>query len=129
MDLHQQREQDLNEHIKKDLELQKKLEDQFRYEENEKEKEKLKNQIQEVKNSIVNYKSELNSLEFTEQDQVSLVSIMTTITFMELDMVTRGILCMPIPADSNFVVLPPGEKMLKLKKIQNLELQLEFLVL
>lgn len=38
---------------------------------------------------------------------------MTTITFRELDMVTQGILCMPIPADPNFVVLPPREKMLK----------------
>ena len=38
MDLYQQREQHLKEHINKDLELQKKLEDKLRYEDNENEK-------------------------------------------------------------------------------------------
>lgn len=112
MDLHQ-RKKDLLAHIKQDLELQKKLEDQRRYEDDEKKKQKLNNQIQEVIRSINTYQVELDSIGSSKQEQESLLSAMTAITFKELSLVTQGILCMPIPSDINFQVLPPVEKMLK----------------
>ncbi|MEM7555023.1 MAG: hypothetical protein AAF378_13145 [Cyanobacteria bacterium P01_A01_bin.84] len=112
MDSYQQREQDLKEHIKEDLELQKKLEDKKRCENDEKEKKKLEQQIEEVKNSILNYKSELESLP-SIAEQESLNNAMTKITFVELDMVTNGILRMPLPTESNYNIIPPIEKMSK----------------
>jgi hypothetical protein len=111
--LHQQRKNDLEEHIEEELKLQKKLEDELRLAQEPQQKEKLKKQIEEFKNRISTYSSELNSLHASKQEQETLVHAMTAITFRELYMVTQGILCMPIPTEPNFFVLPPVEKMLK----------------
>ena len=113
MDLHQQRKHDLEEHIKQDLTLQKQFEDDLRFAQDPQHKAKLKKEIKEVKSRIANYENELNSPYQSQQDQASLVNAMTNITFRELDLVTEGILCMSIPSDANFFVLPPVEKMLK----------------
>lgn len=113
MEPHHQRKQDLQENIKAELTLQKELEDDLRLAEDPKQKTKLKKEIKEVKSRITDYKNELSSLEPSPQEQASLVSAMTNITFRELDVVTRGIICMPIPSEPNFFVLPPVEKMLK----------------
>lgn len=65
-----------------------------------------------MKNSILNYKIELDSLsQITEQE--SLNNAMTNITFGELDMVTNGILRMPFSTESNYNIIPPIEKMSK----------------
>lgn len=113
MDLHQRRKNDLEENIKEELKLQKELEDDLRLTQEPQQKAKLKKQIKEVKSRIADYKSELDSPCNSKQEQESLVKAMTTITFRELNTVTQGILCMPIPANSNFTVFPPVEKMLK----------------
>jgi hypothetical protein len=110
---HHQRKQDLQENIKAELTLQKELEDDLRLADDPKQKTKLKKEIKEVKTRVTDYKNELSSLEQSPQEQASLVSAMTNITFRELDVVTQGIICMPIPSDPNFSVLPPVEKMLK----------------
>lgn len=113
MEQHQQRKNDLEEHIEEELKLQKKLEDELRLAQEPQQKEKLKKQIKEFKNRISTYNSELDSLYRSKQEQETLVHAMTAITFRELDMVTQGILCMPISTEPNFFVLPPVEKMLK----------------
>lgn len=113
MDLHQQRKNDLEEFIKKDLNLQKQLEDDLRLAQEPQQKEKLNKQIEEIKTRIATYEGEIGSLHGSKQKQESLVNAMTAITFRELQMVTQGILCMPIPAETNYVVLPPVKKMLK----------------
>lgn len=113
MEPHHQRKQDLQENIKAELTLQKELEDDLRLADDPKQKTKLKKEIKEVKTRVTDYKNELSSLEQSPQEQASLVSAMTNITFRELDVVTQGIICMPIPSDPNFSVLPPVEKMLK----------------
>lgn len=111
--MHRQRKNDLEEHIKKDLKLQKESEDELRLAQEPILREKIGKQIQEFKNRITDYKNELNSLCSSNQEQDFLVSAMTAITFRELDMVTQGILCMPVPTAANYIVLQPIEKMLK----------------
>lgn len=113
MEPHHQREQDLTEHIKEELTMQKQLEDDLRLAQDPKQKARLKKDIKEVKSRIADYQIELDSLRQSQQEQASLVTAMTNITFRELDMVTQGIICMPIPSDANFFVTTPVEKMLK----------------
>ncbi|MFS0519755.1 hypothetical protein ACEYW6_34365 [Nostoc sp. UIC 10607] len=113
MNMHQQRKNDIEKHINEELILQKELEDDLRLAQEPQQKTKFKKQIKEVKSRISEYKTELDSLSDHPQKQESLVSAMTTLTFRELDMVTQGILCMPISAEVNYTVLPPVPKMLK----------------
>ncbi|HAX80618.1 MAG TPA: hypothetical protein DCY88_33475 [Cyanobacteria bacterium UBA11372] len=112
MDQHQQRKHDLEEHIKEELTLQKQLEDELRFTQDPQQEAKIKKQIKKVKSRINDYQSQLDALCQSQQEQYSLVSAMTNITFRELDMVTQGIICMPIPSDANFLVTAPVEKML-----------------
>ncbi|MGD1912069.1 MAG: DUF2326 domain-containing protein [Rivularia sp. (in: cyanobacteria)] len=81
MDWHQQREEDLNEHIKKDLELQKKLEDQLRVVDDEKNKEKLKNDIEEVKKQRIAHESEIEKVIAKKRE--ALANKMSSVTFDE----------------------------------------------
>lgn len=113
MEPHHQRKQDLEENIKAELTLLKELEEDLRLAEDPKQKRKFKKEIKEVKSRITDHENESSSLEQSPQEQASLVSAMTNITFRELDVVTQGIICMPILSDPNFSVLPPVEKMLK----------------
>ncbi|MEG4860766.1 hypothetical protein QUB75_25000 [Microcoleus sp. K1-B6] len=112
MEPHQQRKQDLEENIKEEFKLQKQLEDALRFAQDPQQKAKFKKDIKEVKNRVDDYNIELNSLSQSQQDQYSLVSAMTNITFKELNMVTQGIIFMPIPSNTNFFVTAPLEKML-----------------
>ena len=111
MEPHHQRKQHLQENIKEELTLQKELEDYLRLAEDPKQKTKLKKEIKEVKSRITDYKNELSSLDPSPQEQASLVSAMTNITFRELDVVTQGIICMPIPSDPE--VLNDKKRLLK----------------
>ncbi|MBN3881959.1 MAG: hypothetical protein HWQ44_02955 [Nostoc sp. JL34] len=113
MDLHQQRKQDLKEHIDKDYILQKELEDELRLTQEVQPKAKLKKQINEVKCRIKEYKTEFKSLSNSQQEQDLLVNAMANITFRELDMVTDGILSMPVEFDESYTVVPVVIKMSK----------------
>ncbi|MBX9255310.1 hypothetical protein [Desmonostoc muscorum] len=111
MDLHQQRKQDLKEHIDKDYILQKELEDELRLTQEVQPKAKLKKQISEVKCRIKEYQTEFNYLSNSQQEQDLLVNAMANITFRELDMVTDGILSMPVEFDESYTVVPVVRKM------------------
>lgn len=114
MEPHQHRKHDLEENIKEEFTLQKQLEDELRFTQDPQQEAKLKKQIKKIKSRVTDYQSQLDDLCHSKQEQDSLVSAMTNITFRELDMVTQGIICMPIPSDANFLVTtPPVEKMLK----------------
>lgn len=113
MDLHQQRKQDLEEHINEDYILLKQLEDDLRLTQEAQPKTKLKKQIKEVKDRINEHKNELNSLSNSQKDQYLLVNAMAKITFRELDMVTHGILRMPVEFDESYTVVPVITKMAK----------------
>jgi hypothetical protein len=113
VDSYQQRKKHLEEHIEKRLNFQKQYEDKLHLEDDPGQVEKLNGQIEKVKEDITNYRTELASLCEGKTEQETLAQAMTAITFRELDMVTQGILCMPIPTDANFLVLPPPQKMLK----------------
>jgi len=90
---HHQREQDLKEHIEKDLELQKKFEDKLRYENDEKEKAKLEREIEKIKQNRAVRQEELNTT--IVQRRESIAREMPSVTFDELDVVTKFILGMP----------------------------------
>lgn len=122
--MHRQRKNDLEEHIKENLKLQKELEDELRLAQEPIYREKIGKQIQEFKTRITDYKNELSSLYGSNPEQESLVSAMTAITFRELDMVTQGILCMPVPTTANYSVLQPIEKMLKNELTSAIQLRL-----
>ncbi len=109
MDLHQQREQDLQEHIENDLKLLKSLEDQLRLSIDEKEKAKLNKDIKELKNNISTHRNEINTI--ITQRRESIAREMPSVTFDELDVVTKFILHMP-PAYSeiNFTLTDIREK-------------------
>ncbi len=97
MDRHQQREQDLNEHIKKDLKLHKQLVDKLRYEDEPAQKLKLEENINDLKNKIDAREAELNNLtkQRREQEREALAREMPSVTFDELDIVAKFILGMP----------------------------------
>ncbi|MBD1889192.1 hypothetical protein [Coleofasciculus sp. FACHB-SPT9] len=93
MNLHQQREQDLHEHIENDLKLLKSLEDKLRLSTDEKDKVKLKNEIKELKQNISDHQNEINTN--LTQRRESIAREMPLVTFDELDIVTKFILAMP----------------------------------
>jgi hypothetical protein len=111
--LHQQRKQDLKEHIGEDYMLLKELEDDLRLTQEVQPKAKLKKQIKEVKSRIKEYRNELDSLSNSQQEQDLLINAMANITFRELDMVTGGILSMPVEFDESYTVVPVVTKMSK----------------
>lgn len=109
---HQRREQDLKEHIDNDLELQKTLEDKLRYAEDEKEKAKLKKDIKDLKESVTAHRNELTTI--AKQNREALAREMPSVSFDELDVVTKFILGMP-PASTeiNFTLTDIRDKILK----------------
>ena len=112
MDLHQQREQDLQEHIKNDLKLLKNLEDQLRLSTDEKEKTKLKKETKELKENIYNHQNEISTI--TTQRRESIAREMPSVTFDELDTVTKYILRMaPDSPEINFNLTGIKQKMSK----------------
>ncbi len=116
MDLHQRIEQDLEEHINKDLELKKQLEDKLRYEDDPKEKAKLKKNIQDIDSTVAERRSQLKNLIKERQEREALVRQMPDITFDELEIVTKSIICIPpAPPETNFALTNPREKMSKNK--------------
>lgn len=117
MDWHQQREQDLRVHIDKDLALQNELENKLRYESDPKERAKIKNQIQDVEESIANRRNKIKILIQERQEQETLISRqMPSITFYELEIVIKTIIAIPIdtaPPETNFTLTNPTEKISK----------------
>ncbi|MFB2880532.1 hypothetical protein [Floridanema aerugineum] len=99
MEPHQKRLQDLEQHLCENLELQKKLEDSLRYEDNEKTKAKLNKEIQELKENITACQNELDTVTKQITEREALAREMPSVTFDELDIVTKFILGMP-PASS-----------------------------
>lgn len=104
MDSHHQHEQDkkeLSEHIQKDRELRKKLQDKLRYEDDPKKEGKLNQDIKNLDQTILERENELHELinEKRLQDREALAREMPSVTFDELDVVTKFILAMP-PASS-----------------------------
>jgi hypothetical protein len=117
VDWDQQREQDLRKHLDKDLALQNELEDNLRYESDFKEKEKIKRQIQDVEESIINRRKKITILIQERQEQEALISRqMPNITFYELEIVIKAIIAIPIdpaPPETNFTLTNPTEKIFK----------------
>jgi hypothetical protein len=111
VDLHQQREQHLKEHINEDLELQKKLEDDLRIAGDEKQKAKLKKDIKDIKGEITVRQNELNTI--IAQRRESLAREMPSVTFDELEIVTKFIVGMqPASTEINFTLTDITQKML-----------------
>ena len=116
MDLHQQNEQELNAHIRKDLELLHQLEDARRYEDDPKKQSKLGNDITELKEKLSERQAELNQLTIKRhpQDIEALAREMPLVTFDELDIVTKFILGMPpASAEINFSLTGITQKISK----------------
>jgi hypothetical protein len=125
VDSYQQRKKHLEEHIEKCLNLQKQYEDKLHLEEDPRQIEKLDSEIEKVKERIANYRTELDSLAGKRTEPEVLAHAMIAITFRELEMVTQGILCMPIPIDTDFSApLPPPQKMLKNELTMNAQRRL-----
>lgn len=68
--MEQEREQDLKKHIEEDRKLQKKLEVQYRYTENEKEKIKLEKDIKEIRQRISGWEEEISTISMQDRKSV-----------------------------------------------------------
>lgn len=100
MEPQQQRLRDLKQHLSENLELLKNLEDSLRYEDNQKTKAKLNKEIQELKENITACQNELDTLTTKQnREREALALEMPSVTFDELDIVTKFILGMH-PASS-----------------------------
>ena len=112
MEMEQEREQDLKKHIEEDRKLQKKLEDQYRYTENEKEKIKLEKDIKEIRQRISGWEEEISTISMQRRE--SIAREMPSITFDELDVVTKFILGMqPASPEINFSLTDITQKISK----------------
>jgi hypothetical protein len=112
VDLHQQREEHLKEHIKKDLGLLKNYEDDLRPEVDVKQKAKLEKYIQEIKQKIAERQDELDKI--PAQRRELLAREMPSVTFDELDIVTKFILGMqPDSSEINFNITNITQKISK----------------
>ncbi|BAY67467.1 hypothetical protein ACN23B_09225 [Anabaena sp. FACHB-709] len=110
--MEQEREQDLKKHIEEDRKLQKKLEDQYRYTENEKEKIKLEKDIKEIRQRISGWEEEISTISMQRRE--SIAREMPSITFDELDVVTKFILGMqPASPEINFSLTDITQKISK----------------
>lgn len=120
MDLHQQREQNLEKWIQEDIDLRKELEDTRRYADCPKEKARLKREIEEVKERIICHQTELDSFVDQKKFKEAIAREMPVITFYELEIVTGFILSAPpAPPDASFTLTDPIQKMLKNKLTEN----------
>jgi len=112
VEMEQEREQDLKKHIEEDRKLQKKLEDQYRYTENEKEKIKLEKDIKEIRQRISGWEEEISTISMQRRE--SIAREMPSITFDELDVVTKFILGMqPASPEINFSLTDITQKISK----------------
>ena len=110
MESSQQRINDLEDHLKQDHKLQKELEDKVRLEDDPQNKKKLETKIIEIKQSIAKYQTELISIKSENNQKFNLALQIAQVTYTELDMVTKGIMSMPVPIKSNFILIAPEEK-------------------
>lgn len=123
MEPYQQREQDLKGHIEKDLELQKKLEDDLRLANDSKDKANLQKQIEELIINRSTHQKELNTISLQKRE--ALAREMPSVSFDELDIVTKFILGMqPASQEINFNITDITQKISK----NNLTQEVHFLL-
>lgn len=115
MESSQQRINDLEDHLKQDYQLLKELEDKTRLEDDPKKKKQLETNIIDVKQYINKYQTELLSIKQENHQQFNLALEMIQVTYTELDMVTKGIMSMPVPTENSFTLITPQEKISKNK--------------
>ncbi|MGL5943402.1 MAG: ABC-three component system protein [Waterburya sp.] len=115
MDCFQQRKKDLEDNLNQDYELLKESEDQFRIENDPKNKKKLQNDIKKLKQTIKEHEPELDYIKQLCDEKSKLTLAMTQITFKELEIVTKAISCMSMPLEIDFQITPPREKIIKNK--------------
>ncbi|MGC1198210.1 MAG: hypothetical protein WA882_15055 [Geitlerinemataceae cyanobacterium] len=112
MEPYQQREQDLKGHIEKDLELQKKLEDDLRLANDSKDQANLKRQIEELIINRSTHQEELKIISLQKREE--LAREMPSVSFDELDIVTKFILGMqPASPEINFNITDITHKISK----------------
>jgi len=121
---HHQREQDLNQHIEKNLELQKKLEDDLLHANDSKEEAKLERQIEALIKKRSTHQEELNTISLQKRE--ALAREMPYVSFDELDIVTKFILGMqPASPEINFNITDVTQKISK----NNLTQEVHFLLI
>ncbi|KAB8334716.1 hypothetical protein SD80_010265 [Scytonema tolypothrichoides VB-61278] len=116
MDLHQQREQELLEHLQKDYKLHKKIVDTLRYEDDPKKQEKLNRDIEDLNITIKERENQLSKLdnEKRQKEKEAIAREMPSVTFDELDVVTKFILGMqPAAPETNFSLTDITQKISK----------------
>ena len=124
MESHHQREQDLNQHIEKNLELQKKLEDDLLHANDSKEEAKLERQIEALIRKRSTHQKELNTISLKKREAIA--REMPYVSFDELDIVTKFILGMqPASPEINFNITDVTQKMSK----NNLTQEVHFLLI
>ena len=124
MEPHHQREQDLRDHIEKDVELLKKLEDKERLATDVKEKAKLEKEIEELTRNLDGRQEKLNTI--IAQKREALAREMPYVSFDELDIVTKFILGMqPASPEINFNITDVTQKISK----NNLTQEVHFLLI
>lgn len=124
MESHHQREQDLNQHIEKNLELQKKLEDDLLHANDSKEEAKLERQIEALIKKRSTHQEELNTISLQKRE--ALAREMPYVSFDELDIVTKFILGMqPASPEINFNITDVTQKISK----NNLTQEVHFLLI
>ncbi|MEG4349560.1 hypothetical protein QUA74_07440 [Microcoleus sp. LAD1_D3] len=124
MESHHQREQDLNQHIEKNLELQKKLEDDLLHANDSKEEAKLERQIEALIKKRSTYQKELTTISLQKRE--ALAREMPYVSFDELDIVTKFILGMqPASPEINFNITDVTQKISK----NNLTQEVHFLLI
>lgn len=101
-----QRKIDLEENLKEDYKLLKQYEDELRFAGDAKQKGNINKQIEEINSRINKQKQELLCLSNAQKEQDLLDNAILNITFKELDMVTHGILRMPIQVEENYHIIP-----------------------
>ena len=112
MESSQQRINDLEDHLQKDYQLLKELEDKNRLEDDPRKKKYLESEIKRIEQSIKKYQTKLHSIKQENNQKFNLALEMTKVTYTELDMVTKGIMSMPISSEINFTLITPQEKII-----------------
>lgn len=124
MESHHQREQDLNQHIEKNLELQKKLEDDLLHANDSKEEAKLERKIEALIRKRSTHQKELNTISLQKREAIA--REMPYVSFDELEIVTKFILGMqPASPEINFNITDVTQKISK----NNLTQEVHFLLI
>ncbi|WP_333236553.1 MULTISPECIES: ABC-three component system protein [unclassified Microcoleus] len=114
----------MNQHIEKNLELQKKLEDDLLHANDSKEEAKLERQIEALIRKRSTHQKELNTISLQKREAIA--REMPYVSFDELDIVTKFILGMqPASPEINFNITDVTQKISK----NNLTQEVHFLLI